>query len=101
MLEDLIFQELSTVIYTFTLVFTKYCEVRLFFETNKEIAKMIYEDGTLRNITSIVVQTYCQPNGEQLFKISGTVPIENLVQFQNQHLLSLGNKFLNLAVFQC
>ena len=41
-LEDLIFLELSTVIYTFTLLFTKCCEVWLFFETKKKIAKLIY-----------------------------------------------------------
>ena len=55
MLEDLIFRELSTVIYTFTLVFTKCCEVWLFFETNKEIVKLIYEDGTLRTIIELGV----------------------------------------------
>ena len=50
MLENSTFLEHSTVIYTFTHLFTKCCEVWLFSETNKEIAKLIYEVGTLRNI---------------------------------------------------
>ena len=55
MLEDSTLLELSTVIYTFTLLFTMCCEVWLFSETNREIAKLIYEDGTLRNIIYLLL----------------------------------------------
>ena len=41
-------------LHTFTLLFTNYCEVWLFFETSKEISKLIYEDRTLWNITYLL-----------------------------------------------